>query len=361
MVKFPKLYIFVKINLMRKYFYTLMAALVAVSISACKTTEEKPKGYIVGAYVTSWSDVMPDPSRVTHINYAFGHVKKTFDGVDIANEERLRSIMELKTVAPSVKFSLSIGGWGSGNFSEMAADPALRASFVADCARIVKEYGMDGIDLDWEYPTSASAGISASPDDTDNFTLLMKELREVLGSDKLLTLASVCSAKYIDLLAILPYIDFVNVMSYDMGYAPKHSAALYRSDADGNVSPVAGWCTTDEAIQAHLKVGIPADKLVLGMPVYGRGNETYGEYVDYRDKLELMEGDHEAWDEIARVPYYASEDGTLLFGFDNARSITEKCNYIKEHGLLGGMYWEYNADNDEGEITRTIAENLLGK
>lgn len=114
MVKFPELHIFVKINLMKKCFYILAAALAAVLISACKTIEEKPEGYIVGAYVTSWSDVMPDPSRVTHINYAFGHVKKTFDGVDIANEERLRSIMELKTVAPSVKFSLSIGGWGSG-------------------------------------------------------------------------------------------------------------------------------------------------------------------------------------------------------------------------------------------------------
>jgi chitinase len=102
----------------------------------------------------------------------------------------------LKESAPSLKVCLSIGGWGSGNFSEMAADDALRKSFAADCARVVEAFNLDGIDIDWEYPTSNAAGISASPDDKDNFTLLMRDIREAIGKDKLLTLATVCSARY---------------------------------------------------------------------------------------------------------------------------------------------------------------------
>lgn len=79
-------------------------------------------GKIIVAYVTSWSDVMPNPRYMTHINYAFGHVNKTCDGIHIANEPRLRQILALKQQKPGLKIMLSIGGWGSGGFSEMAAD-----------------------------------------------------------------------------------------------------------------------------------------------------------------------------------------------------------------------------------------------
>ena len=186
------------------------------------STNEK----VVIAYVTSWSDVMPNPQLVTHINYAFGHVNETFNGVRVANEERLKQIMTLKTQRPDLKILVSIGGWGSGRFSEMAADEQNRLSFAQDCQRIVKEFGLDGIDIDWEYPTSSAANISSSPDDTENFTLLMRDIRQAIGKDKLLTLASVSSAQYINFRDILNDIDFVNIMSYDMANAPKHHSGL---------------------------------------------------------------------------------------------------------------------------------------
>lgn len=164
---------------------------------------------IVVGYVTSWSDHEVNPEYVTHINYAFGHVQGTFRGVGISNEERLKSVVALKKKAPHLKVLLSIGGWGSGNFSEMAADADNRLAFAADCKRVVDEFGLDGIDIDWEYPTSSVAGISSSPDDTRNYNLMMRDIRQAIGSDKLLTLATVCSADYIDFEGILPYIDFV--------------------------------------------------------------------------------------------------------------------------------------------------------
>ena len=123
----------------------------------------------------------------------------------------------------------------------------------------MKEIDLYGIDIDWEYPTSSKANISATPDDTENFTLLMKDIRAAIGDRKELTLATVASAKYIDFKAILPFINFVNIMAYDMASAPKHHSALYRSANSGGI-------TSDEAVTAHLKAGVPPSMLVVGMP-----------------------------------------------------------------------------------------------
>lgn len=320
---------------------------------------DKKSGKVIVAYVTSWSSMIPVADRVTHINYAFGHVNDTFDGVRIDNEDRLRTLVKLKETNPDLKVVLSIGGWGSGRFSEMAASENNRKSFAVSCSRIISSFNLDGIDIDWEYPTSSSAGISSSPQDTENYTLLMHDLRKAIGKKKELTLASACNAGYIDFPAIMEYVDFVNIMAYDMGNAPKHNSALFRSDADGKVSPIAGWVTSDEAVQAHLNAGIPADKLVLGMPFYGRGNSSYGDFVDYRNINGPKEGHYEIWDDVAKVPYYCDQAGTLVLGFENVKSIGIKCDYLIEKGLLGAMYWDYAGDNDAGDLSKTIASKIL--
>ncbi|WP_262919515.1 glycoside hydrolase family 18 protein [Niabella hibiscisoli] len=190
--------------------------LLCASIWARPIDKEKPQKVVV-AYVTSWTQALPDTRFVTHINYAFGHVTETFDGVRIDNPQRLRTVSALKAANKELKVLLSIGGWGSGRFSEMAADDNYRKKFAEDCARVVKEYDLDGIDIDWEYPTSKAGGISASDDDTKNFTLLMEDIRTAIGNKKLLTLATVMSGKYIDFAAIKDVVDFVNIMAYDSG------------------------------------------------------------------------------------------------------------------------------------------------
>lgn len=316
---------------------------------------------VVVAYVTSWTDVIPVSERVTHINYSFGHVNDSFNGIRIDNEARLRKLAELKKSDQDLKIMLSIGGWGSGRFSEMAASETNRKTFAADCKRVISEFGLDGIDIDWEYPTSSSAGISSSPQDTENYTLLMRDIRAAIGKDKELTLASASNAAYIDFPAIMEYVDFVNIMAYDMGNAPKHNSALYRSDASGKTSSIAGWVTSDEAVRAHLDAGIPAAKLVLGMPFYGRGDSSYGDFVDYRNINGPKEGHYELWDDIAKVPYYGDRQGTLVLGFENKRSIGIKCDYIIEKGLLGAMYWDYSGDNEKGDLSREIASKILGR
>lgn len=323
-------------------------SLFVTMLSGC--AEKAPeKDYVIIAYVTSWKDVPVDPTVMTHINYAFGHVNDTFDGVRIDNPDRLRKIVALKTVNSDLKVMLSVGGWGSGRFSEMAADDHRRLSFAQDCLKAVEEFGLDGIDIDWEYPTSDVAGISSSPDDRKNFNLLMRDLRAVLGEDRLLTLASSAYAEYIDFWACEKYLDFVNIMTYDMANAPYHHAALYASDN------TEGCC--DGAVKAHVEAGVPIEKLVLGVPFYGRGGTSMPRFVDYRH-IEAGEEYVERWDDVAKAPYLADKDGNLVLGYDIPESLTLKCDYIKEKGLLGVMYWEYAGDTPEGELSKVLAKEM---
>lgn len=310
---------------------------------------------IVLAYVTGWGNpVIPDTGLMTHINYAFGHVNETFDGVNVQNPGRLAEIAALKEIKPSLKICLSIGGWGSGNFSEMASDAGRRRAFAEDCVRKVEEFGLDGIDIDWEYPTNGEAGISSSPDDTENFTLLMAELRKALGPDRLLTYASDDSAMFIDHKAVLPYVDFVNAMAYDMAKAPMISSALYESD---NTTEF----TADRSVRAHLEAGIPKDRLVMGLPFYGRGSaEKYSDYTNFRDIDTTDTRFTVKWDDKALVPYIADASGELVFNYENPHSIRLKCEYALENDLAGVMYWDYGADDDSSSLRKTVAREIFG-
>jgi chitinase len=313
-------------------------------------TQPEPQPVVV-AYVTSWSGEMPDPQYMTHINYAFGHVSESFDGVKVDNESHLRQVVSLKQQKPTLQVLLSIGGWGSGRFSEMAADATRRHAFAADCQRVVKEFGLDGIDIDWEYPTSAAAGISASPADTENFTLLMHDIRSAIGPSQWLTLATVASADYIDFRGIDPYVDLVNVMSYDMANAPHHHSALYPSDYSGRI-------TTDEAVKAHLAAGVPRHKLVVGMPFYGRGGKLMPRGYDMW-KAAASPDFTKRWDREGKVPFLENGDGIFVMGYENARSLAIKCDYVRSHGLRGAMYWSYDGDNADNTLRSTVQQGIL--
>lgn len=306
--------------------------------------------YVI-AYVTSGSDVMPDPFAMTHINYAFGHVNEAFNGIDVANPDRLHQISALKEQNPDLKVILSVGGWGSGRFSEMAGDSINRAKFADDCLRVINEFNLDGVDIDWEYPTSSAAGISSSPDDTENYTKLMRDIRERIGDSKSLTLATPGNAKYYDFPAILPYVDFVNIMSYDIGTVPFHQSPLYSSEHTK--------LTADQALQAHLDAGIPKEKLTLGLPFYGRGFKEYPDYMDYKD-LEVRDGCRIVWDEQAQVPYIENANGELVLGYNDPKSIEIKCKYILDKDLLGAMYWEYTCDNEQGDLRTIVTDYMMG-
>lgn len=312
------------------------------------------RNHFVVGYVSSWSDIVPNPYYVTHINYAFGHVTRDLKGVRIDKAHKLKSLVELKKDAPHLKVLLSIGGWGSGNFSEMARDAEKRMAFAKDCKRVCEHYHLDGIDIDWEYPGSSQAGIGSSSEDRYYFTSLMRDLRAVLGPYKVLSYASPGNANYIDAKAVLPYVDFVNVMAYDLGLPPNsHNAGLYRSDSFNNPF------TVEDCAKAHLNAGIPPYKIVMGMPFYGRGYGPYKGYMKFSRMLKPLAGHLIGWDQSARVPYIHDNSGKILYTFENERSLTEKCSFIRQHGFLGAMIWELGDDDPDRTLSRTVAGMLL--
>jgi chitinase len=325
----------------------------AVLLSLCGACSSQPvqEQPVVLAYVTSWSSIMPDPAYVTHINYAFGHVNNTFNGVRINNEERLKSIVALKNQKPSLKIILSIGGWGSGRFSEMAADENNRLSFAADCRRVVVEFGLDGIDMDWEYPTSSAAKISSSPDDTENFTLLMRDIRMAIGNGKLLTFASAATAQYVNFKDIDRYVDFVNIMTYDMANPPYHHAGLYRSEFTKGIS-------VEESVIAHVEAGISVNKLTLGMPFYGRGSEGLTNFLNYKNIVKLTDYTTN-WDDIAKAPYLTNADGKFVCTYETPQSIALKCDFLKKKGMLGAMYWDYDGDDEDGTLRKAVYHGVM--
>lgn len=308
-------------------------------------------GPVVVGYATYWDTRMPDPTLLTHINYAFALIKDDFETLDVKKTSRLQQVVNLKSQNPDLKVVLSVGGWGAGNFSEMAADANHRKKFAENCVAAVKQYGLDGIDIDWEYPSSSSAGISSSPQDISNFTLLMKDLRAALGKDKLLTIASYAGVKYYDFKNVAQYLDFVNIMTYDMGRPPYHHSALYSSSKTKN--------SCAESVEKHYQAGVPYEKLVLGVPFYGK--PAQGESVDYVDLVSNYFSTYtERWDDVSKVPYLVDDNGSMVICYDNAKSLGLKADFIKSKGLLGAMYWNIEADDNDWTLSKALSASLLG-
>ena len=312
--------------------------------------------HVVVAYVTSWSSGLPDPTRMTHINYAFGGVNSARTGVSISNASRLQQIVALKRRNPELKVLLSIGGWGAGGFTPMTSDATKRMAFARDCLRVCQQYGLDGIDLDWEFPGNNSSGESSPAREKQNYSLLCRDLRQVLGDDYLLTMASNYTPGNYDFRGCIQYLDFVNVMCYNMASPPNHHAALYKGGGPVNN----GYYSCQMAMNDHINAGIPRQKLVMGMPLYGhesgRGEQSYQRARDL-----LATGNYvEDWDDRGKVPWIKKKsDGSFYMDFENQRSIEYKCRYILGQKFLGGMYWDYHSDDNQGTLRNTIYKLLL--
>ncbi|MCQ2349855.1 MAG: glycosyl hydrolase family 18 protein [Paludibacteraceae bacterium] len=328
----------------------IVLLLVLCLLVGCSAKTVEP---VVVAYASCGGGELPNPEDVTHINVAFGGVNATFDGIEMRDTIFLKRVVELKKTHPNLHVLLSIGGWTAGGFSEMASDETRRQHFAEDCGRWVEHFGLDGIDMDWEYPSSSEAGISALPEDIQNFTLLMQDIRRVIGKNKLLTAATIADALYIDFPAVKPYIDFVNVMAYDVARPPYHHSPIHRCS-------LAGRITVEEALNAHLEAGLDPEQIVLGVPFYGHGHEPISDFLDYRDILRLQ-GYEYIWNDTAKVPVLVDSIGTIMMCYDDSASIAEKCRYVLGRGFRGMMYWETKCDDSVRTLARTVANEVLRK
>ncbi len=381
------------------------------------------RDYHVKNIVTSGS-----ADKLTHINFAFANIGSDYkvtvgdpyadldkyysaadsvDGVsDTWNTGVLRGsfhqLKKLKAIYPEIKLLISVGGWTwSDKFSQMAMTQAGRATFIQSCIDIyikgqfsstLSSPGLfDGIDIDWEYPGAAGNTNNYSPEDTGNFTKLLSELRTALdtqgaidGKQYLLTIAAPGGeAKFeqIEIGNIHPYLDFINLMTYDFhgawGSTTNFHSAL-KGTTDDPTWSAKFWA--DNAIEAWLAGGVPPEKLVLGVPFYGRGwtGVSPGPNGDglFQAGSGAAPGTYEAGMEDYKVlkdliptynSYFHSEaeafwiydSGTGIFwSFDDTASMTNKMNYIKANDLGGAMFWELSGDDAQGSLIEAIDTTL---
>ena len=317
------------------------------------------------AYYTENSSALPDPACLTHINYAHGRFvdKETGDGgIWIEKPELLEKVIALKQQKPSLKVLLMIGGWGdkADGFSMMARDARKRTLFCQSCKEHIDNYGLDGIDIDWEYPTAGPSENGKHPDDTRNFNLVLKELRETIGNTKIISYASSASANYVDWKTAMLYMDYVNVMTYDMGDPPYHNAPLYYSAA------ITKKRSVDQSITQHFAAGVPLNRQVMGVPFYGHGTDPYKDDVKYNEMAGIFssskyEGKNiRKWDAVAKVPYLVDESGNFLLGYDDQESVTFKGQYVVQKNLLGAMFWEYRHDDSQGTLRKALCKAIYG-
>jgi chitinase len=318
------------------------------------------------------------PEKLTHINYAFGRIdgnRALLDKPGVADD--LARLHALKKQNPQLAVMVSIGGWTADGFSDAALTESSRHTFARSVVALLKQYDLDGVDLDWEYPGQGVAGIKYRDADKQNFTLLLKTLRDELDAEGaarvragkrhyLLTIAA-ADREYFDHVEmdkLHVYLDWINEMAYDFfnSLTPTtgHHAALYRSDLAGTTDR-----TGDAAVRQYLAAGVPASKIVLGVPFYGRGfagvtpqnNGLYQHYEQSKDfdsygqlveSLIDKQGFVRYWDAGARAPYLWNSASRSFITYEDPQSLAIKRCYVRDMHLGGMMFWELSLDrNDE--------------
>ncbi|MEN5210268.1 glycoside hydrolase family 18 protein [Stenotrophomonas terrae] len=328
---------------------------------------------LIGYVMDSPAPLQLSAQKLDVVNFAFALVKP--DGSvylpESVDPARLHAVVAKRADNPALQIVLSIGGWGAGNFSEAAASASARTRFIDSSVALMHQFKLDGLDVDWEYPTLGDADISHSPDDRHNFTLLLEALRERLdreGAGKrhyLLTIAAAegRAALGLELPRIAQSLDWINLMTYDfygsLTKATGHHSGLARS----SLATPEGRTTVD-AVKYFLDAGVPAAKINVGVPFYGRtfgdvgtanngrfqkfttegGFITWSEIVHTR--LNAPEWQRH-WDEEAQVPWLWNAKERRMISYDDPQSLRIKAEYVKQQGLGGIMYWEQRGDYNE--------------
>lgn len=336
--------------------------------------------------------------KLTHINYAFGNVtggkcaigdayadyQKTYDAsssVDGTADTwdqpvagNFNQLRELKKLHPNLKIIWSFGGWTwSGGFAEAAKDPA---AFAQSCYDLVKDSRwadvFDGIDIDWEYPNDC--GLSCDASGPEAFKNVMAALRAKFGSSSLVTAAITADASdggkmdSADYAGAAQYVDWYNPMTYDyfgawdaQGPTAPHSPLTSYSGI-----PKAGF-NTDATITKLKGLGVPADKLLLGIGFYGRGwtgvtqdapggtatGPAPGTYEQGIEDYKVLKTSCPATGTVGGTAY--AKCGSNWWSYDTPATIAGKMAYKNEQGLGGTFLWELSGDTSNGELIHAIS------
>ncbi len=382
--------------LKNNFLLIIILAITVNSFSCKKSIDQKAHKIAVMAYYVPEDDYHPETlplHQLTHIIFSFTKVidnEMKFNNT--AFDKKLRQLVEQRKTYPDLKFMIACGGWGSKGFSDMSYTPANRKKFVKSVLRFIKDYALDGIDIDWEYPCIPAANTKARPEDKQNFTLLMKELRNALNTlerPQTLTFASAGWKPYyenIELKEVMKYVDYMNVMTYDQmsGNSPftghhtplgwiknehlKDSVIsdfyedMTRRSADfgveyepGSVERIVDYCITQ---------GVSPNQIVIGAAFYGKawkgvsstnnglyqankGAYATDAYREIRKKYESNYAYKKHWDSIAKAPYLFNAKDSIFITYDDTISVKLKTEYSIKHQLGGIMFWQLGHDVKE--------------
>lgn len=386
---------------MARPFLATLTLLLAVLSPITAQANDAPTAHVIGAYYPGGSaeryPVAQIPAdTLTHFFYAFARIEDGRCTVDAGADAHFNALAELKRAHPRLHTLISIGGWSAGGFSDAALTQASRKRLVESCVGLfftAQRDSFDGIDIDWEFPVvGGPPELAARKQDRHNMTLLAREFRralDALGKQRqrtfLLTAALPAArlesagpydpARSFELAPLARVLDFINLMTYDMGtvFSPvtEFNAPL-REDKDDPLQPaLRRWNNVEGAVEDYLRHGVPAHKLVLGVPFYGRGykvksDANHGLYQSYSEPFAV--GDwrtisstllkdpqwQQHWHPIAQTPWLFHLGKNLFVSYEDARSIGLRAQLAKDRGLRGVFMWELTGDDDQQTLLRAM-------
>jgi len=375
-----------------------LALLIAAAVPAASHAAQPP---VYGAYYPGGSaerhPVSHIPAdRLTHLFYAFSTIEAGRCTVGAEAPSNFAALAELKKAHPHLRTLISIGGWGAGGFSDAALTEASRKRLVDSCmALFFEKYAgsFDGVDIDWEFPVSGGPSeLAHRPQDRANMTKLAQAFRVALdargrkrGQPMLLTAALAAgrlqtdgpyhpAASY-DLPALAKVFDFINLMSYDMGTGfsavSTFNAPLHEVPADPLAPELRRWNNVAGAVQYYREHGVPADKLVLGVPFYGRGFKVTGDapdglYQAYSAPADAGDwrvikaryldqpGWTKYWQPQAQSPWLYNAAEKIFISYEDPRSIGLRAQFAREQGLAGVFMWELTGDDEQASLLNAM-------
>ena len=327
-----------------------------------------------------------DLEKIDVINYAFGGISA--GKVVVSTSSKLLDITA-EAHKHGVRVVLAVGGWGVDGFSDAALTAASRKVFIDSLLVAIDKYSLNGIDFDWEYPTSTAGGlIKARPEDKVNFTYLVQETYTALkAKDPSLTLSiavpngSWAASNYYEPAKLNNYIDYLHLMSYDMiNYASSTNKIVQSSHHTNMYSSTNSVSSAENGVKAYSDLGISKSKIVIGVAFYGHGfkvsnagnngmkantdtsisgNKFTVSYNDIVDKY-LSDSKYQVfYDEQAKA-HWLYGDNTVI-SYDSPESIAVKAEYAINNNLCGLMVWQYNQDHKTSILTNAIYDNLNKK
>jgi len=387
----------------------LISVISAITLYSCsmKNISPQDKGVKVMAYYyTRWQNFMPETlplDKLTHIIFSFtevidGEMKFPEDTLGIM----LKKLVEQRKNHPNLKVMVACGGWGgSGGFSEMARTPEGQKKFVESVVKFIKKYNLDGLDIDWEYPGMVGIGNSFIPEDKENFTSLMHELREAMnkiGKDQVLTFAVAGWEEFfnhVELDKVMQYATYMNVMSYDLAggddtFTSHHTNLGWVKMKDIEGTPAAAKIreegdstkpfSAEKIISYCMNKGVKPAQIVIGGAFFGKAwkgvppanNGLYqlnrgpwrgaGRYSAIREKYEDKNGFVRHWDSIAKAPFLYNAKDSIFISYEDTVSIRLKTKYAASTGLGGIMFWSLGGDTDkDGLVDAIYAEKMRHK